>query len=125
MSDSVYTYIADSGLIYITPRLNLKNSLQHIIEDLKKETGASASPSATIEPSGNRFQQNAFADKFGDSGSYENTFRDFSANHNSGCKPFSDGFGNTSVSCPCGNTFQDFSANDKSFAGELGDSGKL
>lgn len=53
MSDSVYTYIADSGLIYITPRLNLKNSLQHIIEDLKKETGASASPSATIEPSGN------------------------------------------------------------------------
>ena len=69
--------------------------------------------------------KNAFADKFGDSGSYENTFRDFSANHNSGCKPFSDGFGNTSVSCPCGNTFQDFSANDKSFAGELGDSGKL
>jgi len=53
MSDSVYTYTADSGLIYITPRLNLKNSLQHIIEDLKKETGASASPSATIEPSGN------------------------------------------------------------------------
>ena len=53
MSDSVYTYIADSGLIYITPRLNLKNSLQHIIEDLKKEVQISASPSATIEPSGN------------------------------------------------------------------------
>ena len=53
MSDSVYTYIADSGLIYITPRLNLKNSLQHIIEDLKKEVQLSASPSATIEPSGN------------------------------------------------------------------------
>lgn len=52
MSDSVYTYIADSGLIYITPRLNLKNSLQHIIEDLKKETGASASPSPAITPSG-------------------------------------------------------------------------
>lgn len=53
MSDSVYTYIADSGLIYITPRLNLKNSLQHIIEDLKKEVQISASPSATIEPSEN------------------------------------------------------------------------
>lgn len=53
MSDSVYTYTADSGLIYITPRLNLKNSLQHIIEDLKKEVQISASPSATIEPSGN------------------------------------------------------------------------
>lgn len=53
MSDSVYTYTADSGLIYITPRLNLKNSLQHIIEDLKKEVQLSASPSATIEPSGN------------------------------------------------------------------------
>lgn len=53
MSDSVYTYIADSGLIYITPRLNLKNSLQHIIKDLKKEVQLSASPSATIEPSGN------------------------------------------------------------------------
>lgn len=53
MSDSVYTYIADSGLIYITPRLNLKNSLQHIIEDLKKEVQISASPSATIESSGN------------------------------------------------------------------------
>lgn len=53
MSDSVYTYTADSGLIYITPRLNLKNSLQHIIEDLKKEMQISASPSATIEPSGN------------------------------------------------------------------------
>ena len=52
MSDSVYTYTADSGLIYITPRLNLKNSLQHIIEDLKKETGASASPSPAITPSG-------------------------------------------------------------------------
>lgn len=45
MSDSVYTYTADSGLIYITPRLNLKNSLQHIIEDLKKEAETSASPS--------------------------------------------------------------------------------
>lgn len=53
MSDSVYTYIADSGLIYITPRLNLKISLQHIIEDLKKEVQISASPSATIEPSEN------------------------------------------------------------------------
>lgn len=53
MSDSVYTYIADSGLIYITPRLNLKNSLQHIIEDLKKEVQISASPSTTIEPSEN------------------------------------------------------------------------
>lgn len=53
MSDSVYTYTADSGLIYMTPRLNLKNSLQHIIEDLKKETGAgaSASPSPAITPS--------------------------------------------------------------------------
>lgn len=50
MSDSVYTYVADSGLIYITPRLNLKNSLLHIIEDLKKETEASASPAIT--PSG-------------------------------------------------------------------------
>lgn len=48
MSDSVYTYTADSGLIYMTPRLNLKNSLQHIIEDLKKE--AEASPAIT--PSG-------------------------------------------------------------------------
>ena len=53
MSDSVYTYIADSGLIYITPRLNLKNSLQHIIEDLKKAVQISAAPSATIEPSEN------------------------------------------------------------------------
>lgn len=52
MSDSVYTYTADSGLIYMTPRLNLKNSLQHIIEDLKKETGASTSPSPAITPSG-------------------------------------------------------------------------
>ena len=42
MSDSVYTDTADSGLIYITPRLNLKNSLRHIIEDLKKEAEASA-----------------------------------------------------------------------------------
>lgn len=50
MSDSVYTYAADSGLIYITPRLNLKNSLLHIIEDLKKEAEASASPAIT--PSG-------------------------------------------------------------------------
>ena len=47
MSDSVYTYTADSGLIYITPRLNLKNSLRHIIEDLKKEAEASAVPSTT------------------------------------------------------------------------------
>lgn len=52
MSDSVYTYTADFGLIYMTPRLNLKNSLLHIIEDLKKEAEASASPSATIQPSG-------------------------------------------------------------------------
>lgn len=51
MSDSVYTYTADSGLIYITPRLNLKNSLRHIIEDLKKEAEASASALPTVTPS--------------------------------------------------------------------------
>lgn len=51
MSDSVYTYTADSGMIYITPRLNLKNSLRHIIEDLKKEAAASASALPTVTPS--------------------------------------------------------------------------
>lgn len=37
MSDSVYTYTSDSGMLYITPRLNLKHSLQHILDDLDAE----------------------------------------------------------------------------------------
>ena len=70
MSDSVYTYSTESGLLIITPRLNLKNSLLHIIEDLNLDadtetadvtasaapTGTPAAPSpelsSTPEPSG-------------------------------------------------------------------------
>ena len=54
MSDSVYTYTTESGLLIITPRLNLKNSLLHIIEDLNldaetetPDVTASSAPAVT------------------------------------------------------------------------------
>lgn len=51
MSDSVYTYTSESGQLFITPRLNLKNSLMHIIEDLQvEEESFSPTPSATKIP---------------------------------------------------------------------------
>ena len=47
MSDSVYTYTTESGLLIITPRLNLKNSLLHIIKDLNLDT-TTETPDVTV-----------------------------------------------------------------------------
>ena len=53
MSDSVYTYTTESGLLIITPRLNLKNSLLHIIEDLNLDADAETSDvTASAAPTG-------------------------------------------------------------------------
>ena len=53
MSDSVYTYSTESGLLIITPRLNLKNSLLHIIEDLNLDADTeTADVTASAAPTG-------------------------------------------------------------------------